>query len=215
MKPVVTVVDYGMGNLLSVTRALEHCGASVALAESPGEVLGADRLLLPGVGAFGDGMGELTRRELAPAVRAFAGTGRPLMGICLGMQMLLGGSDEFGTHVGLGLIPGWVRKLPYNGGLKLPHIGWSAVTRPDGVEWSRTILDGIEPGKEMYFVHSFCACPEEDSHVLASTTYGDQAFCSVMRMDNVSGCQFHPEKSGEAGLRIIRDFLAWEPGGAV
>lgn len=206
MKPGVTVVDYGMGNLLSVTRALEHCGARVAVESSPLFIAKAERLVLPGVGAFGNGMAELQQRNLVEAVRNHAGGGRPLLGICLGMQMLLDGSDEFGASAGLGLVPGWVRTLPEQAGIKLPHIGWSAI-RPAGRNWDHTLLEHVPPGQEVYFVHSFHADPKDPGDCLAQTPYGDVQFCSVVRKDNITGCQFHPEKSGEAGLGIIRSFL--------
>ena len=207
MKPSVTVVDYGMGNLLSVNRALEHCGAQVTLESSPLFIAKAKTLVLPGVGAFGDGMVELHQRGLVEALRSYAAGGRPMLGICLGMQMLLDGSDEFGASTGLGLVPGWVRKLPEQPGIKLPHIGWSAIRPPQGTSWEGSLLENVPAGQEMYFVHSFHADPTDPAHRLAETRYGDYAFCSAVRKDNITGCQFHPEKSGEAGLGMIRNFL--------
>lgn len=207
MKRSVTVIDYGMGNLLSVTRAFEKCGAEVQLESSPLFIGKAERLVLPGVGAFADGMAELQSRGLVEAIRAYAATGRPLLGICLGMQMLLEGSDEFGSSSGLGLIPGWVRKLPEQAGIKLPHIGWSPILPPEKRDWTDTLLAALRPGQEMYFVHSFGAAPSEPGDCLAQTAYGEVSFCSAVRKANVSGFQFHPEKSGEAGLSIVRNFL--------
>lgn len=208
MKACVTVVDYGMGNILSVTRALEHCGAEVTLESNPSLIANAPRLVLPGVGAFGGGMAELQQRGMVEALRDYAASGRPLLGICLGMQMLLEGSDEFGASAGLGLIPGWVRKLPQQPGIKLPHIGWSAINPPQGASWEGTLLENLPAGHEMYFVHSFHADPTDPAHRLAETRYGDYAFCSVVKKNNITGCQFHPEKSGEVGLGIIRNFLS-------
>ncbi len=207
MKPHVTVIDYGMGNLLSVTRALEHCGAEVTTESSPLFIAKAERLVLPGVGAFGNGMAELQQRNLVDAIRNYAATGRPLLGICLGMQMLLDGSDEFGASEGLSLIPGWVRKLPEQAGIKLPHIGWSGIRPPSGRNWEDSLLDHVNPGEEVYFVHSFYADPANPADRLAETPYGAFQFCSVVKKGNITGCQFHPEKSGEAGLDIIRNFL--------
>ncbi len=208
MTPTVTVVDYGMGNILSVTRALEHCGAQAVLESAPSLIARAEKLVLPGVGAFGHGMDELRQRGLVDALREYAASGRPLLGICLGMQMLLDGSDEFNeSGAGLGLIPGWVRKLPGQPGIKLPHIGWSAIRPPHGAGWRDTLLENVPAGHEMYFVHSFCADPADPGHRLAETAYGDYAFCSAIGKDNITGCQFHPEKSGEAGLSIVRAFL--------
>lgn len=206
-QPSVTVVDYGIGNLLSVTRALERCGARVTLESSPLFIAKAERLVLPGVGAFGNGMAELRQRNLVEAVCDFANCGRPMLGICLGMQMLLDGSDEFGASEGLGVIPGWVRQLPEQPGIKLPHIGWSAIRPPQGANWEGSLLENIPPGHEMYFVHSFHADPTDPAHRLAETRYGEYASCSVVKKDNITGCQFHPEKSGEVGLDIIRNFL--------
>lgn len=207
MRARVTVVDYGMGNLLSVTRAFEHCGAEVKLESSPLFVGKAERLVLPGVGAFGDGMSELHHRKLVEPIRNYAATGRPLLGICLGMQMLLEGSDEFGSTAGLGLVPGWVRRLPEQAGIKLPHIGWSPIYPPNGQRWSGTLLEGVPEGQEVYFVHSFGADPANAGDCLAQTAYGEFPFCSVVRRANISGCQFHPEKSAEMGLSMIRNFL--------
>lgn len=207
MKPVVTVVDYGMGNILSVTRALEHCGAQVVLECAPSRIVQAERLVLPGVGAFGHGMDELQQRGLVDALHDYAASERPLLGICLGMQMLLDGSDEFGASKGLGLIAGWVRKLPEQAAIKLPHIGWSAIRPPQGRTWDGSLLEDVPVGQEMYFVHSFHADPADTAHRLAETAYGDYAFCSAIRKGNITGCQFHPEKSGEIGLEIVRNFL--------
>lgn len=206
-KPQVTVIDYGMGNLLSVTRALEHCGAEVKLESAPQAIAAATRLVLPGVGAFADGMAELTRRGLVEPVREYARSGRPLLGICLGMQMMLEGSDEFGESRGLGIIPGWVKKLPAQPGIKLPHIGWSAILPPPGADWQGSLLQDVPVGHEMYFVHSYHADPADPAHRLAETLYGEYAFCAAIRKDNVTGCQFHPEKSGETGLKIVSRFL--------
>lgn len=208
MKPVVTVVDYDVGNLLSVARAFEHCGAEVRLESSPLFVAKAERLVLPGVGAFGDCIGELQSRGLAGPIKDYVASGRPMLGICVGMQMLFEGSEEFGQHAGLGIVRGWVRKLPQQPGLKLPHIGWSPITPPAGQSWRGSILEGLPPGQEVYFVHSFAGCPEEPADSLAETPYGEARFCAVVRRGNVTGCQFHPEKSGEAGLSMIRRFVA-------
>lgn len=207
MKPIVTVVDYDVGNLLSVTRAFEHCGAEVRLENSPLFVAKAERLVLPGVGAFGDCIGELQARGLTGPIQDYAASGRPMLGICVGMQMLLEGSEEFGSHAGLGLVPGWVRKLPQLEGIKLPHIGWSSLSPPEGHSWTGSMLEGLPAGEEVYFVHSFAADPREPADCLAQTPYGDSRFCSVVKKGNVTGCQFHPEKSGEAGLSMIKNFL--------
>jgi glutamine amidotransferase len=213
--PIVTVVDYGMGNLLSVTRAFEHCGARPVLSERPEEVAKADYLVLPGVGAFADGMAGLRQRGLVEAVREQAATGRPLLAICLGMQMLLAESTEFGRHEGLNLIAGVVDEIPRTAAdgtpHKVPHIGWAALERPAGVPadwWAGTLLEGIDPGTAAYFVHSFTAIPDASEARLADAFYNGRRVSAVVRRGNVFGTQFHPEKSGPAGLRMISRFLA-------
>jgi imidazole glycerol-phosphate synthase subunit HisH len=211
VKPAVTVVDYGVGNLLSVARALEHCGASVSLASSAGEVESARLLLLPGVGAFGDGIGELRARGLDRPVVAFARSGRPLLGICLGMQFLLEASDEFGEHAGLGLVPGRVRAIPATGtdgrAHKIPHIGWSGLQiPPERGGWNGTLLEGIAPESKVYFVHTYTAHPAPEAR-LADCDYHGQRISAAIQRGAVAGCQFHPEKSGETGLQVLRNFL--------
>jgi imidazole glycerol-phosphate synthase subunit HisH len=211
--PEVVVVDYGVGNLLSVRRALEHCGASVQLAHQPEVLRRAARVVLPGVGAFANGMSELRRRELAEAVQEVVARGVPLLGICLGMQMLLEVSEEFGVTAGLGLIPGRVIAInpftPSGEPLKIPHVGWNAlVPASRDTRWEDTALQDVHPAEAVYFVHSFMAQPEQSRHRLADCLYGHEAICAVIARDNVVGCQFHPEKSGEVGLKILRRFLA-------
>jgi imidazole glycerol-phosphate synthase subunit HisH len=207
----VTVVDYGVGNLHSVARALERCGATPVLADDGQAIERADRLLLPGVGAFGDGMRGLRERGLVDPILRFAASGRPLLGICLGMQMLLERSFEFGHHEGLGLIPGSVVALPAHDtdGLaqRIPHIGWSAL-RPGAPDrdWRGTVLDGVTPRGAVYFVHSFMAVPADPEHRLAETVYGGHPVVAAIAAGNVVGCQFHPEKSGQVGLDILARF---------
>ena len=206
----VTVVDFGRGNLLSVARAFEHCGATVTLADESGPVTAADRLVLPGVGAFGDAMAELARRGLDDAIRAFAATGRPFLGICLGMQLMLDESEEFGRHAGLGLVPGAVTAVPAEGAdgrpHRVPHIGWNAL-RPANGGWDGTVLGDIVPGSSVYFVHSFAASPESESDRLADCDYDGVRIAAAIRRGAWTGCQFHPEKSGPVGLHIIENFV--------
>ena len=208
--PRVSVIDYGVGNLYSVCRALEHCGATVALVSTAAEVLAADRLLLPGVGAFADGMSGLQARELVEPIRRFAGTGKPLLGICLGMQMLASVSEEFGRHEGLGLIPGRVVPVPETtvAGLrqKIPHIGWSSLRPPAGRRWSGSILGDTPEGTDTYLVHSFHFVPDQASDVLAVCDYGGHPVTAAVQRANISGVQFHPEKSAAAGLRLLSRF---------
>jgi glutamine amidotransferase len=211
MTPLVTVVDYGMGNLFSVARAVEHCGARVALAETPEALRDAERVILPGVGAFPDGLGELKRRGLDEALRAYAAGGRPLLGICLGMQMLLDASEDFGAHAGLGVIRGNVTPIPATSAdgaaHKIPHIGWNRLMPASSASWERTLLEGIPSGESAYFVHSFAAFPADPKHRLADCDYDGRAIPAVIRKENVTGCQFHPEKSASAGLKMLANFI--------
>lgn len=208
----VTVIDYGIGNILSVKRALEHCGAEVIITDSPQMIGEAERLVLPGVGAFADGMNGLRERGLIETIQKFATKGRPFLGICLGMQMMLEFGEEFGRCEGLGLIPGIVTKIP-NTGVdgdihKIPHIGWNTLLLPsETTDWKNTILNGIELGDAVYFVHSFTAIPTNENNRLADCHYNGRLISAAIKLDNLYGCQFHPEKSGLVGLRIINNFL--------
>lgn len=207
MPPEAVVVDYGMGNLGSVLRALAACGAEPKLTSAPGEIERAPRLILPGVGAFGDGMEELRRRRLVEPIRAFARSGRPFLGICLGMQMMFTTGEEFGVVPGLALIEGSVQAIPRDG-RKVPHIGWNRITPagPNGL-WHGTILDGLGADASAYFVHSYAAVPADHARLLASCDYDGCRIAAVVRSGALYGCQFHPEKSGPAGLHILRNFL--------
>lgn len=206
---VVSIIDYGIGNILSVRRAFEHQGAEVIHISTPEEIKKAERLVLPGVGAFKDGMEELRRRELVLAIRQYCGENRPFLGICLGMQMMLEESEEFGNSEGLGIIPGKVVRIAnidIEGHFqKIPHVGWSGLRYQRSVKG--TILDGIPEGERMYFVHSYTVLPAEDRFRLADTFYGGRRLSAVIQKGNCYGTQFHPEKSGEAGLDIVCRFL--------
>jgi len=213
MNTSITIVDYGVGNLLSVARAFEHCGAEVTISDSAETILNSDRLLLPGVGAFADGMAGLAERGLIDPLRAFAESDRPFMGICLGMQLMFEVSEEFGEHRGLSIIPGRIQAVPTLGldGMphKIPHIGWNQLVRPDSEpSWNGTILEGVAEQEAFYFVHSYAAVPLHSEHRLADTLYDGQVISAVIRHGSVYGCQFHPEKSGHAGLRVIENFCA-------
>lgn len=212
MTKVVHVVDYGIGNLYSVARAIEAAGGEARLTTRPSEVASAERLLLPGVGAFEPCMRTLVDSGLADPVRAFAGTGRPFLGICVGMQLLFDYSMEFGRHSGLGLVPGHVAPIPPRdeaGERKVPHIGWSALIRPEGRDWSDTVLaDETEGKSSAYFVHSFSCVPASPAHVLAEVDHGGYRVCAAVQTGNITAFQCHPEKSGPVGLRILKRFLA-------
>lgn len=209
----VTVVDYGMGNLLSVTRALEHCGAGVELAQDAAGVERSERLVLPGVGAFEDGMKGLRARGLVEPIKKHAAAGKPLLGICLGMQMLMEKSEEFGLHEGLGIVPGEVKGIPPTAASgephKIPHIGWNALVAPEGLSrFEHPLLKDTAPGESAYFVHSFTPVPSDARDRAADCFYNGRRISAVIARGSAVGCQFHPEKSAEAGLRMIRNFLS-------
>lgn len=208
---VVTVVDYGCGNLWSLARAVEYCGGEVELSHDPDVVAKADQLVLPGVGAFGVARDRLDELGLIEPLKACAASGRPFLGICLGMQLLFDESDEFGTHAGLGLIPGRVEPIsqtkPDGSRRKVPHIGWTGIRPPVDDAWADSILVGTAPGEGMYFVHSFAGVPSRDEDRLAEVVYEEAVLCAAVRRDNITGTQFHPEKSAKAGLAILERFI--------
>jgi glutamine amidotransferase len=204
------VVDYGRGNLFSVCQAVTKVGGAPVLSADPAVVRAAERVILPGVGAFGDAMAGLRARGLDDAVRAFAATGRPLLGVCLGMQLLLAASTEFGDHEGLAILPGHVDRLPTpapGGRDKIPNVGWCRLEPArDGVPWSESIFRGVKPGDFAYFVHSYAAHPDP-RHRLADIQFAGAPACAAIAAGPVAGCQFHPEKSGEVGLAIVDAFV--------
>lgn len=214
MSKKIVIVDYGVGNLLSVARAFEQCGAVVALEENASALADASRLILPGVGAFGDCINALRSKGLDEAVLTHVAKGRPLMGICVGMQMLFDGSEEFGHHTGLGIIPGLVEAIPQidteGKSLKVPHIGWSPLVKPEGrkTSWDQTPLSAIAPGSAAYFVHSFHAQPVRTEHRIADALYGGRRITAAVHHESVFGTQFHPEKSGKTGLAMIGLFIS-------
>jgi glutamine amidotransferase len=209
-KPEVALIDYGVGNMLNVARALDYIGATVRVVEAGDEAIKADHLVLPGVGSFPDAMHELTARRLREPIVEFAKSGRPMLGICLGMQMLLDKSSEFGETAGLGLIPGGVERIPDMGASgkrrKIPHIGWNRIV-PSQRDLSRTVFANLPPNPDMYFVHSFMAVPHDDKHRLADYDYDGCLISAAVQRENVLGCQFHPEKSGAQGLEILKSFV--------
>lgn len=214
MTKKITITDYGVGNLLNVVRAFQHCGADVHVTEDPMEIASAERLVVPGVGAFQDSINELTSRGFADEVKRYAQLARPLLGICVGMQMLFEASEEFGEHQGLGILPGRVKAVPKlsTEGLpqRVPHIGWNHLVPPaTGRNWNGTFLQSFEDARPaVYFVHSFAAQPTEESDRLADCLYGGHRICAAVKRENVMATQFHPERSGEIGLAMVRGFLA-------
>lgn len=215
----VALIDYGMCNLFSVHNACLKCGLSPFLATRGEELLAADIAILPGVGAFGEAINNLRRFDLISPIMDFIASGRLFVGICLGMQLLMTESEEFGFHRGLDLIPGTVRKFHfplkhYQRPIPVPQIGWNAVYSPSGRpdSWEGSLLEGIRPGEYMYFVHSFFVEPREDRHILSLTRYGDLEFSSTVSFRNIVGMQFHPEKSGVEGLRIYQNLNRFQGG---
>jgi len=214
----VTIIDYGAGNLYSVQRAFEVCGATdICVSSDPYTIRNADRLVLPGVGAFADGMRGLRDRRLDQAICEFANSGRPLLGICLGMQMLATTSEEFGEHAGLNLIPGRVSSIPSEDidgfGLKIPFIGWSHLDCPPDIRWDESILKSLSGRQAVYLVHSFKFTPDSQNNILGTYQYGGHNITAAIIKDNITGLQFHPEKSGKIGLNIISDFIKVKPSG--
>ncbi|MDR1475516.1 MAG: imidazole glycerol phosphate synthase subunit HisH [Holosporales bacterium] len=212
MSTQATLVDYGLGNMLSVHRMLEHCGAKVNIAALPDDIISAERLVFPGVGAFASGMQELAKRGMIGALREFARGGRPILGICLGMQLFMSIGEEFGEHVGINIIPGRVKQIPsvnnLRNSVKIPHIGWNAIVNEQNKEsWDNGILKGIQPGEFVYFAHSFYVDLRDKQLCIAQCVYENTSIPAVVRLNNIHGCQFHPEKSGPVGIKIIKNFL--------
>ena len=199
---MIAIVDYGAGNLRSVQRAVEQAGVSPLVTSDAGAIARADALILPGVGAAADTMANLRSRGLVEPLRDFLASARPFLGVCMGLQALLTGSEEAGWHECLGVVPGRVKRFP--SGLTVPHMGWNQVLR----RREHPVFAGIPDGANFYFVHSYFCAPEDDAVVLATTEYG-QPFPSVLARDNWLATQFHPEKSGQHGLRLYRNFLEW------
>lgn len=197
----IALIDYGAGNLFSVQRALKFAGADFYIATRPGQISKADKLVLPGVGAFCDGMNGLKKNRLIQAIKLAVQQQKPIFGICLGMQLMMNAGHEFGIHHGLDLIDGVVNKIKTKE--KLPHVGWNdlKILKPT------SLLTGINSGEYFYFVHSFVARPKNSYVAAASTNYGGDDFCSVLEYKNIYGTQFHPEKSGPKGITIYQNFV--------
>jgi glutamine amidotransferase len=206
-KGTVAIIDYEAGNLFSVQHACETVGLDWRITNNPDEVKNADALILPGVGAFGDAMNNLKMLGLIQPLKDFAASGKPFLGICLGMQLLFSESEEFGNVKGLNILEGRVTKFPEineNGKrVKIPHIGWNRIYNPPkGEGWSNTALEHIADGEFMYFIHSFYVCPCSKDQILSLTDYEGIEYCSAVKKDNIFATQFHPEKSAEEGMKI-------------
>lgn len=205
---MIAIIDYGMGNLRSVQKGFEKVGCEALVTSDPKVVLEADKVVLPGVGAFADCMRNLTEGGFVEPILKVIRDGRPFLGICLGLQLLFSESEEFGVHRGLDVIPGRVVRFPEGmteGGeaLKVPHMGWNQLE----IRRRPAAFDGIEEGTNVYFVHSYYVVPDDESVVATTTRYGID-FCSAIWKDNIVATQFHPEKSQEKGLRILKNFGA-------
>lgn len=206
MSRAAVIVDYGLGNLFSIRQACRAAGISAEVSADPKAVQSAPMVILPGVGSFGDAMSALESRDLVLPLRDYAAGGGILFGVCLGMQLLLDESDEFGSHQGLGIIPGRVERLPVGPGLKVPQIGWVQVNQA-GRPWTGTPLDGVRDREFFYFVHSYHALPRNPQVALANSRFGNVDYCCAVQHESVFGVQFHPEKSGLAGLSIYANLM--------
>ena len=204
----IVIVDYKLGNIRSVISAFEKFGVNATLSSDKNKILNSDGLVLPGVGAFPQAMQNLESYFLKEVICNYANLNKPLLGICLGMQLLFSQSEEFEITKGLGLIDGEVIKIPIkNPSLgKLPQVGFNSITR-NLMNWKGTILEGIENSSDLYFVHGFAAKPKDQKEILSTTTYAEFNFCSTVKKGNIYGCQFHPEKSAEQGLKVIENFI--------
>lgn len=198
---MIVIVNYGLGNLHSVRKAIAFVGGDVVVSDDPQTILNAEKVVLPGVGAFADGIAGLESRGLVPVVREAAAQGKPLLGICLGMQLLFEESEEQGQHKGLGLLPGNVVFFRQPG-IKVPQIGWNQVE----ISKPSPLMEVIKTGDYYYFNHSYYCVPDDDTDVLTRTEYGTMFASSVVRA-NIYGVQFHPEKSQKTGLQILKNFV--------
>jgi glutamine amidotransferase len=208
MKKKILILDYGLGNLFSITQACEAIGIDVIVSKDIIDIKNADAIILPGVGAFGDAMNSLNQNNLIIPIKEFIATGKPFLGICLGMQLLFTKSEEFGENAGLNLIKGEIKKFPQENKIyRVPQIQWNKIYQNDADLWGTSPLKNIKNGEYMYFVHSYYAIPEDKSVILSYTNYGDIKYASSVIKDNVIGIQFHPEKSAEEGLKIYKEWI--------
>ncbi|MDP1725458.1 MAG: imidazole glycerol phosphate synthase subunit HisH [Bacteroidota bacterium] len=210
MSSKVVIVDYGLGNIFSINQACKHVGLDSTITSDPKHILNADALILPGVGAFGDAMNSLRENNLIEPILDFVKTGKPFLGICLGMQLLFTESEEFGEHKGLNLVPGKIVRFPeFNSNSKVvrvPQIQWNQIYKNDPLVWNSSPLIDIEEGTYMHFVHSYYAIPQSNDNILSYSEYEGVRYASAVAKDNIVGVQFHPEKSADQGLKIYRNW---------
>ena len=205
----VAIIDYGMGNLFSVKQSCKYIGLNPIITADNNEIKSSDALILPGVGAFGDAMENLRQLDLINPIKEFISTGKPFMGICLGMQLLLTESEEFGTHKGLDIIKGKVVK--FNNNVKVPHVGWNQIFLPKKAEknyWDNTPLKNLNNGEYMYFVHSYYSVLSDEQSILSVTYYADIEYCSSLLKGNIFAFQFHPEKSAHEGIKVYENWAS-------
>ena len=200
---MIAIMDYGAGNILSVQKALDYIGCENTVTSDPAVIAAADGAILPGVGSFGDAMNHMNERGLADAAKQFAASGKPFLGICLGLQVLFESSEESEGVQGLSLLSGAVKRFPSDRGLKIPHIGWNSITYHKDCP----LFKGLPDNPYVYFVHSYYLAAKSADVVAATATYGIEFHAAAWR-DNVFATQFHPEKSGSIGLQILRNFVA-------
>ena len=214
--PNVAILDYGLGNLFSVKHACGHAGINAIITSAPEDIAAADAVIMPGMGAFGDAMDSLRRLDLISPLKDVVDSGKPLIGICLGLQLLMRESHEFGTHEGLGFVEGSVVSFdaPVENSIKLkvPQIQWNKIRRNsengnggNNDPWVGSLLEGLSDGEHMYFVHSFYVKPDDPAVILSKSQYGQFEFCSSLNYKNIFACQFHPERSGPEGLKVYRN----------
>jgi glutamine amidotransferase len=204
----IAIVDYGVGNLYSLVRAFDYFSVKADITEDASIIDTADGIILPGVGSYQAGMRGLKVRNLIDVIRKNAQNNKPMLGICLGAQLMMTEGHEFGVHRGLNIIPGKVVHFPkLSASEKVPHVGWNTILPVKKGDWSNTILGISKENDHVYFVHSYILKPDFDTNILAKTTYGEYPFCSAIKKGNIYGFQFHPEKSGKVGFKLIRNFI--------
>lgn len=207
----IVVIDYGLGNLFSVQQAFVSFGVDAVITRDPLELKNADAAVLPGVGAFGDAIKNLKECNLFEPILEFIKSGKPFLGVCLGMQLLFEESEEFGNHKGLGVIKGSIKKFPElnpkNEKLRIPQISWNTIYQPKETKWTGTPLENIKNNEFMYFLHSYYASPSDKNDILTLTNYDGIEYCSAVKRENVFAMQFHPEKSALEGIKIYKNWV--------
>ena len=209
--PNILIIDYNLGNIFSVQNACKHNGINTIVSNDKKDIESADAIILPGVGAFGDAMDNMRKLDLIEPIKDFIHSKKPFMGVCLGMQLLFTESEEFGNHKGLDIIKGQIKKFPNIGSsknkIKVPQVGWNKLITDKNTNWINSPLSTLNNDSFMYFVHSYFACPEDESVILSKTVYEDITYCSSILKENIFATQFHPEKSAETGVNIYANWI--------